>query len=293
MNKRILVAILAAFIIGTGVFVYHQQLPSSIQAVSSFIPLEQKINNKQLDHDSLVIFDIDNTLLMDEDPWEHGYRKERAKANTIQSLYSEGSPFNQQLDRQTRDKLWSIYAQSIKQTVVDKGVLVLIKELQAQSIKIIGLTRFLVGKIGTIESLEDFRNDQLAENGFDFSSSFPQYPLIIFKQFSFEGKHPLFKNGVLYTTLACSKGELLKAFLQEIGWKPNKVIMFDDKVDQLKTVQDVLKQMGIPFEGFEYTAVTAMPAYFDKSLAEFQMQYLMDHEQWLTGSEAQAMLEQQ
>lgn len=265
----------------------HKSYSSSIEKTFDF----EFLNKATLNTDSIVVFDIDNTLIADEDPWERGYKKERSQANTIATLFAEGSQLNTQLDRQTRDTLWSIYAQSLKQMVIDSKITELIKTLQAKGIKVIALTRFLVGKIGTIDSLEDFRISQLKDLNIDFSPSFPNNNYLVFKEYNFEGKSPLFKDGILFTTLACSKGELLYAFFEKIHWYPNQVIMFDDKLDQLKTVHDVLAKHAIPFRGFEYKGAEKLNQLFDKNIAEFQMQYLINYGKWVNGAEAQSILQ--
>lgn len=240
--------------------------------------------------DTLVIFDIDNVLLVHADPWERGYKKERGEANTIATLYKPGSPLERTLNRQTRDHLWSLYALARKEMPVDDDIIALVKKLQKDSVKVIALTRFLVGPIGKIPAGENLRIDALKEYGIDFSPAFSAYPLIVFDHCNYEGKFPLFKNGILFTTLACSKGDLLKAFFEKVGWKPRSVIMVDDKRDNMESVHAVLKKMGIPFKGFEYTGVEKLPSLFSKEIAEFQMQHLIDHKEWLTGDEAQQKL---
>ncbi len=263
----------------------------AIMRVDSGKALEQQW--PAVDKDTLVIFDIDNVLLVHADPWERGYKKERSEANTVATLYKPGSPLERTLDRQTRDHLWSLYALARKEMPVDTNILALVKKLQKESVKVIALTRFLVGRLGTIPAGENLRIDALKEYGIDFSPAFSAYPLIVFDHCNYEGKFPLFKNGILFTTLACSKGELLKAFFEKVGWKPRFVIMVDDKRDNMESVHKVLKEMGIAFKGFEYTGAEKLPSLFDKEIAEFQMQHLIDHKEWLTGDQAQQRLKEQ
>lgn len=243
--------------------------------------VKQKPNEKLL-----VIFDIDKVLIMKADPWERGFDEERKKSRTINSYYVKNSALYNELDRPTRDKLWSIYINSIPTALVDPKNPIIIKNLQNKSIKVIGLTRFLTGKIGTIPSISDWRINELAHFGIDFSKAFPNDNNISFNQFTFEDKHPEFKNGVLFTTLAVSKGDLLKTFLDKINWKPTKIIMIDDTIDNLKSVEQYSLQANIPFEGYEYRAYLNYPSNFDKKVSEYQTEYLIKHEKWITREEA-------
>lgn len=262
--------------------------PSQIHSVENlnFLKnIKQKPNEKLL-----VIFDVDKVLIMKADPWDRGFDEDRKKSKTINSLFVPGSALYKELDRPTRDKLWSIYINSVPSALVDQANPKIIQNLQNRSIKVIALTRFFTGKIGTIPSISDWRFNELKNFGIDFSNAFPNNNNIVFNQFSYEDKHPEFKSGILFTTLAVSKGDLLKAFLDQINWKPTKVIMIDDLIDNLKSVEDSLNKMGIAFEGYEYRAYLKYPSHYDKKVAEYQMKYLIDHEKWINRDQAKKLI---
>jgi hypothetical protein len=248
--------------------------------------LEQK--TKSLDNDSLVIFDVDKVLLIDADPGDRAFKEERGQARTITSLYKKGSDLFNTLDEKTRDSLWLIYMSDRKkrQILVDEHVVKLIRELQKNHVKVIALTRFLVGQFDIVPAIEEWRIEQLQSKGIDFSTSFPDQEPISFNQFRYENKSPVFKKGFLFTALAATKGQLLKAFFDKIGWTPKIVVMVDDKRENLESVQSELKKLGIPFIGFDYRAAEKFPAYFDKEVAEFQMQHLINNKVWLPASQA-------
>lgn len=289
MKKKIVYALingglLYGIIIFTGWYYTQEQVTTvyNFNILDRYLPF--------LDKNSLVIFDIDRVLLIEADPWERGHRDDRKQARTIATLFVDTAELAQQLDRKTRDYVWSIYAQTLQEVVLDDHIVHIIRTLQAKGVKVIALTRFLVGNVGNISALEDLRIHQLKSVGIDFSSSFPQHGYLVFDQFSFENKHPVFKNGVLFTTLACSKGALLQAFFEKIGWYPQRVIMFDDKMDNHISVQDMLAQLHISYRGFLFLRALQLPAYFDKDIAELQMQYLLDHHEWITADQARQLI---
>ncbi len=250
-----------------------------IQEVNTFDFFESEASS--LDQNSLVIFDIKKVLLVNEEPWERGFSKERKAAKTISSLYWKNSKLSQKLDRATQKRLWSIYAKSTQWSLVDPKVLKWIRFLKANSIKTIAVTRFLSGRLGHNQSLEYERVQDLLNKKIDFSYSFPNNNTLNFKQFAQEEHFPSFLNGVLFTIQSTSKGALLKAFFQQLKWYPNKIVMIDDKLVNLESVRKEAKKLNITFIGYLYTGASKLPAYFNKNVAECQMQYLIDHERWV------------
>ena len=263
----------------------------NIRSIDDLGPFIEEV--ELLDKDSLVIFDIDKVLLMESDPWERGFRWERRNSRTIYSIYRDGSALFRELELPLRDYLWSIHTQDClkREILVDNRVIEVIKKIQDKSIKVIALTRFLVGMVGNIPAIEQWRIDDLLSHGIDFSSSFSNLDPIVFNQFFFGNRSPKFEKGILFTSHATSKGQLLKAFFDKIGWLPKNVIMIDDGKANLESVYTELRKCGIKFTGFEYRAYDKFPAYFDKDIAEFQMNYLIEHEKWLPASKAAQLLD--
>lgn len=284
--KKLLRTITIAGIVGLLIILllHYKRGTPAIQLVDSFAILKQKLPT--LDTNSLVIFDAGSVLIGKVDPWERGYKKERENAKTRNTLNNQGSALYKQLDATTRVRLNAIYKRSIKRELIDKNILELIKQLQKKGVKVIVLTRFITGQVDSVKAMEDVRINNLRSFGIDLQATFPDYPTIIFHQFSFEERSPLFKDGILFATPHTSKGEILDAFLKKIEWRPRNVIMFDNKIKNLKSIADALKKLRIPFQGYEYTGASKLPGFFDKKLAEFQMQYLIDHEKWLSSGQA-------
>lgn len=270
-------------------FIYHINTESlelekaNIYPIDTLKPFEEAIQH--VDKDSMVIFDISKVIFIKADPWERGYKNERLNAKTINSLHKKGSHLFTTLSRKTRDLLWSIRNSSEHEILIDEKIVDIINILQEKSIKTIALTRFLVGKKDQTPALHHLRIKQLFSHGIDFSKSFSDIDRIIFNQFSYENRYPVFEKGVLFTTYATTKDKLLKAFFEEINWYPNKVIMIDDSLKNLNQVEQELKKLNIPFTGFEYKAAENFPAFFDKEIAEFQMRYLLEKKVWLTAKE--------
>lgn len=280
-------------------FFYHKDINTEIDSIKisnihSIYDLKQFEQEAKLaDKDSLVIFDVSKVIFIKGDPWERGHKKERLNANTINSLHKKGSKLFSTLNRKIRDQLWSIRNSVEHEVLIDEKIVDIINKLQEKSIKTIALTRFLVGKKDQTPPLQQWRINKLFAHGIDFSKSFSFTDPIIFKQFSYEKRYPIFEKGILFTTFATTKDKLLRAFFEKINWYPNKVIMIDDSEANLKMVEQELKTLHIPFIGFEYKAAEKFPAFFDKDIAEFQMKYLLQKKKWLSAKEAAKYLNKQ
>lgn len=60
-----------------------------------------------------------------------------------------------------------------------------------------------------------------------------------------------------------------------------------------ESVEFVANALGIEFIGFHYIAAETIPCEFDEKLGEFQFRNLVEHERWLSDTEARKVLEKQ
>lgn len=244
--------------------------------VNDLSRFEHEVINLQ--QDSLIIFDIDYTLLTPKD----SVLKPCGRSLRKKYLYK--------LDPKEREFLQSIIALTSGEELVDKRSTSLIRELQKHAIPVIALTALETGEYGMIKNLEEWRLSQLRKFSIDFSSSFQQpAPLILLEDTPCNGHFPLFQDGVLFTNHV-SKGSVLAAFLEKINWKPTTIVFIDDSFEQIKCVESTANSLGIAFIGFHYTA--EKNATCDLKMGEFQFQYLLENAKWLTDTEAKKMLQE-
>jgi len=150
------------------------------------------------------------------------------------------------------------------------------------------LTNAWTGTFGKIASLEDWRIQELRDLGIDVSKSFDTKQPLIFPHLKSKAlkRFPIFKQGCLFTC-NIAKGDILKAFLQYIGWNPHHIIFIDDKHKHLESVENFCKQAGIAFTGFHYTAVEKMPKTpLNQQIANYQFKVLEQKNRWLSDREA-------
>lgn len=62
-----------------------------------------------------------------------------------------------------------------------------------------------------------------------------------------------FHDGIIYTTNTLEKGELLASMLTSAHYSPSKIILVDDKIESLKSVEAHLQKLDVPFVGLAYS----------------------------------------
>lgn len=240
---------------------------------------------EKADDDTLVIFDVDRTLVQMGDQLlysgKSGFKK---KINTF--------PAYSRLSSEEQDTLLSIVLLKTSHEIIEFDAVELIHDLQKKNIKTLVCTTLETGEFGLIPSMEQWRIDTLAHLGLSFDAAFPQLEEIRF--YPHEMSHsPLYKQGALIASKR-TKGEIISLFLERLEWKPKKIVMIDDQMTDLKSVEDDLKKFGIEFQGLHYRYVEELLKGYavSEELIAFQLNYLLDNKIWLTDSEAYMLLQE-
>lgn len=238
------------------------------------------------DENCLVMFDVDETLIVPSDPllWSSAreiFKKIKEKTLDNPDIVSPATHQKGFFSGQIMSRL--------DYQLVDAKVLEIITDLQKRQIKTIAFTKMMTGPLGIIPSMQDWRIKQLLERGFNFSQAFPDIKLHIIPELPSSGKSALYTHGILFANDQ-HKGPVLVAFLEQIGWTPKKVIFVDDRLDYLETVEASLKDTGIEFLGYHYTATHKHPP-IDEELATLQLMHLAVHGLWLNHHEAKEQLQ--
>lgn len=259
---------------------YATQLNGIIIETSTVDEVEKAIEDA--DQSTLVLFDVDETLILAADPIlrpaARGIFNELAK-KTIKNpeLVPPGT--------YEEHYFLGLILFHIQYALVDPKIIPLIESLQSKQIKTIAFTKLFTGPFGKIPSLEDWRIAHLRKLDIDFRCAFPHLFVKEVPGIGNEGKSALFKEGVLFAN-AHDKGPVLSAFLKELDWAPKKVIFVDNRLDYLESVEEALEGTGIDYLGLHYTAVEYQTVDIDKRLAEYQLMHLLQHGVWLSEEEA-------
>jgi FMN phosphatase YigB (HAD superfamily) len=235
----------------------------------------------------MVIFDVDQVLI-ERSCKVFWAKTEKEHEQWLNQLYDK--VFN----RPKHDPAYylSIMLKEDTPIVIEPIIIDIIHTLQSRGVTVIALTTTNTGSCFTIPSLPIWRFNKLKEVGIDFSNvtiSNMEFPELPSKSPDKSGQHPLFYNGILFTSDA-AKGAVLTAFFEHTKLKPSRVIFFDDKRSNLESASQAMHALGIPFEGYEYQGGQYIPGELDKDVAQRQLHYLVDNEKWLSEDEVKEKL---
>ncbi len=252
------------------------------------------------DEDTLVVFDIDGTLTDDPDGGRclHHYfwkpedaTKEDvafiAEAKARYEEYKKAKGVGVVDDLRESSGLLKGNDLLIEPGTTDR----LIRALQKRGVRVIAETAMPAGVFGVIPSTRILRFEKLQKVGIDFSSAFPQEQIVFDRLNSELGDYPMFYKGILLTNGKNDKGPVLGEFLDRIGWRPSKVLFFDDRRTHVESVGLEMGKRRIPYQGYWYRAAEKLPlAKFDRGIGQVQLQYILEHDEFLTAEEAAAIL---
>lgn len=226
----------------------------------------------------LGIFDIDETLLIPEDP---AFQKPNLKkhASIVQGI-------REQLPLEQQDLLSNLALLSSLSQLIESTAPLFIKDLQEQGIRLIALTAVMTRPFGK-DFLPKIRYEELQRNGIDFSYAFPDIHELSLRDLkSCNQSFPLFYSGVLCSNgdhqrqkNATSKGEVLTEFLKHAAWTPSKVIFIDDKLYNLEEMERALHDFdpNISYQGLAYIgAQSIISPQISESAIENKWQELLE-----------------
>ena len=192
---------------------------------------------KYLEKDMLVIFDIDNTLIepvqeVGSDQWF----KSRIDKYEFQN-YSSSVALELAL------KEWRAVQYLTNVKVLQKGTAEMVADLQSKGIPAMGLTtRGMEMCVRAIEQLESVK--------IDLSKTAPSKQEAYF----FNERGVFFTEGVLFTQNT-HKGEALRKYLASIDYRPSSILFINDKLSDIKSVEQMCNEDSIKFIGIRYGRV--------------------------------------
>lgn len=252
---------------------------SQIRKIHSFS--EAHLVLQTANQDSLVAFDIDDTITTPTSKinWAKYHPAQKALTKQVKDQL-KGRP-NNKPDRFYAD-LWRSIDGS---PLIEKSSRNIIAALQNHGVPTIALTALYAGPSYFEPYLPEWRLHSLQKLGIDFSRI--SFPDMVFHNLPLDqfGNPTAFYHGLLCSS-NIPKGEVLKAFLEKLKWKPNQVIFFDDLIENIESVAQAMREMQIPFYGFHYLGAQDLPGKLDLKVATTQIQTLFEQDRWL--SEAQA-----
>ncbi|AIL12643.1 hypothetical protein IM40_02460 [Candidatus Paracaedimonas acanthamoebae] len=248
----------------------EQKYVKQIEPIQSF----SSIDFSSIKPESLVIFDVDETLIQPEDTF------------LINEHTPQGKDFIQKLIQtypimKSDNHIASIMLQEAQRPLLEPSVIHHINKLKNRGVFVIACTAMNTGPYGIHSSLEEWRYNHLKFLGFEGTFSNTLFPI------SYLERKPIFYKGLLATDLQ-SKGPIVGKFIDVMKLKLKDIIMIDDDNDCLLSVKNECEKRGINFKGYEYKGSKTVP--WDEDLVQFQSDYLIKHKKWLSDKVAKALM---
>jgi len=214
--------------------------------------------NKHIDKDTLMVFDIDDTIAQLPKglcQWLDFRAKElQKKGFDIAEAYDLALPM-----------FFTIANCNPLVPLCDSPKL--IKQLQDKNIKTIGLTNRSFPIIErTISQLEDidisFANNSLCKKDMNLSIEYKSK----------------YSHGIVFVAQN-DKGQMLFLFLEKIKHTPKKIVFIDDSLKHVKAVEREAKKHGIEFIGIHFTYKQdhlSSPEVITQAMREFRIRLGLD-----------------
>lgn len=240
---------------------------AEIRTASSLEPIRREIAESP--KETLVLLDVGGTLLTypgavlhpSHDAWRyewfHTHHPNLSKEEKIS------------LDRIVLATLgaWQL---------LDAGWPEVVIEAQDHGVKVVAFT-----KVALDPSISASRADMLRRIGIPFKDDLPELS---------RGNSYEYSQGVIETECRL-KGPVLEEILSSLTMRPEKIVFVDDRVNQIKSVDDACRDLEIPCVAFHYVPEATAPT-LDEKIADYQFSTLVHERRWVFDGEARLELEQ-
>ena len=249
-----------------------------IKTIYSIMELNVKVNAN-----SLVIIDMDDTIITPQDNFfrfDSGINKYHSFiVDLMESKTYQGNKFS---DSEFND-LISNFCLKRKTMLVEAGWPYFINRLLSSNASVIILTSVInLGKFGVIDNMINWRLNELNSFNINLSKQINGLNNIEFNDGFKEG---YFKDGILFTG-KFSKGEILTLFLTKTKLSPDKIIVIDDKIANLRDIDQFMAEYKLSLESYLYRGVEKISGQPIELITQTQIYNLINGHRWLSDAEA-------
>lgn len=261
---------------------FATSLFGEVLTVENFDRLEKEVEN--LDEQSLLIMDIDYTLVIPKDmimrPIARKMRNKILKDKKVDLFH---------LTDREKDA-FSILYNEYEVMLTDPRILSILERARENKVSMMAMTASLTGPFGLIPSIEEYRLNQLINLGIDFRDVAPYSESLHFHEYKIFYRSPTYCNGILFSDLM-PKSSVFASFLKKIGvYSFKKVVFVDDRKDYLHSIEKILENEGVQFLGLHYVGMSCLPDKPIEEIGKLQFQYLFEHQKWIDDEQAKNIL---
>lgn len=240
--------------------------------------VKNHIQNFPADKKILVLVDVDDVLI------------------TPQSLTFRSPPYNRLLDEIKAnpekyphfEDIVSNWRMQRKAMLIDKEWPQVLEDLR-QKHQVFGLTKVNTGHFGVIESMEEWRYQELSSLGLSFSDCQGDTTQSKTELGEPTQNQPSFYQGIMMTGSA-SKEQTLDMF--QTGFKAFDVIVFiDDRQKNLEEIEKYAQRQGVDFMGLHFKGLETLGGRQEKAVFDLQKETLITKKIWLSDEEARLRVE--
>lgn len=212
--------------------------------------------NQHVDQGTLVVFDIDNTLMecsqtLGSDQWF---------CAQISHLEKEGWNHQQALVHVL--DIWTKIQQQTGLRLVEAHAAQVVHNLQQAGYPVIALTTRSM-------NVAEATKKNLYASGIDLRPTAPIKENVILEH---DEEKTEYQEGILFTNNG-HKGKALWAYLQQAGINPRKIVFINDKHSHLLPVEEIANLKGVEFIGLRYGGADARVRSFRKEIADIQHEF--------------------
>ncbi len=239
---------------------------AEIQTAASLMPIRQEIAKSP--QGTLVLLDVGGTLLAypdavlhpDHETWKYEWFQKHFPAITKEEKIAFDRIILGTLDK------WKLLDPEWPEVII---------QAQDLGIKVTAFT-----KVALDPTVRGSRAQILRDLGIPFKDDLPTLA---------NGDFYEYAQGVIETEHP-AKGPVLKEILSNLSERPKKIVFVDDRLKQIKSVDDACRELEIPCIAFHYVPHSSPPQLNEK-IADYQLSTLTCEGRWVSEKEAQLELE--
>ncbi|WP_417904854.1 DUF2608 domain-containing protein [Candidatus Tisiphia endosymbiont of Micropterix aruncella] len=272
--------------IGFMVFMGFFAFEANAQIVQASSVNEIKTYTSQFDgENTLVLFDLDYVLFVPRDSvLRYAGEKDNYRSKHLKAIFKDFQGKEIVLNGckvPMEEYLTSQILSSSKVELVSSDMPSFVNELDSQKMTIVGFTANSSGKYGIVQNEAQLHLSRLKSLGYHFKDN----------DDLLKGYFPECISRVIFTNKT-DKGKVLLGFLEQLNKNYKNIVLVDDRLKNLISVQNVLKDKDpqINYLGIHYTELKDKNEVLNQDIADKQFQVLSQEHIWLSDDEAQARL---